>query len=130
MLGAKSEFNAVEKQDESGRSPFRLQCPNESTWERPTLMPIYEYQTTGSASCPHCREGFDLLRKLNDPPVISCPECGAPVERKISAPHLNTAGPSMSESNIEKHGFTQYRKVEKGVYEKTTGKGPDFISKD
>jgi len=33
-------------------------------------------------------------------------------------------------NHIEKHGFTQYRKVGKGVYEKTAGKGPDYISGD
>lgn len=93
-------------------------------------MPIYEYQAVEETDCAHCRHGFDVLRKLSDPPLSACPECGAPVRRKISAPNLNTAGASLSESNIEKHGFTQYRKVEKGVYEKTTGKGPDFISKD
>lgn len=93
-------------------------------------MPIYEYQASEPRHCPFCAEGFELLRKLNDPPVTQCPECGAPVVRKISAPNLGNAGPSLDESNIEKHGFTQYRKLEKGVYEKTAGKGPDIISDD
>jgi putative FmdB family regulatory protein len=93
-------------------------------------MPIYEYEPTGDQHCKYCRGGFDRLQRLNEPRLENCPECGAPVTRKISAPNLGNAGPSLSESNIEKHGFTQYRKVEKGVYEKTTGKGPDFISKD
>lgn len=93
-------------------------------------MPIYEYKPSGASHCDFCREGFDRLQKLSDPTLTTCPKCGAEVERKISAPNLATAGPSLSESNIEKHGFTQYRKLEKGVYEKTTGKGPDFISDD
>ena len=93
-------------------------------------MPIYEYRPTGEERCDFCRDGFDVLQKLQATPLEACPECGTPVERIISAPKLATAGPSMSESNIEKHGFTQYRKVEKGVYEKTVGKGPDFISDD
>lgn len=93
-------------------------------------MPIYEYQPEGEANCDFCRDGFELLRKLSDAELDSCPECGGSVIRKISAPNLGNAGPSLDESNIEKHGFTQYRKVEKGVYEKTAGKGPDFISKD
>ena len=93
-------------------------------------MPIYEYHPSKEANCDFCREGFDRLQKLNDPVLESCPECNAAVVRKISAPNLGNAGPSLDESNIEKHGFTQYKKVEKGVYEKTAGKGPDFISKD
>lgn len=98
--------------------------------EQKVPMPIYEYQSSGEAHCDFCRDGFDVLRKLSDPPLEECPECNAAVERKISAPNLGSSGPSLDESNIEKHGFTQYRKVEKGVYEKTVGKGPDFISKD
>lgn len=70
------------------------------------------------------------MRKINDPRLERCPECEAPIVRKISPPNLATSTPSLSEANIEKHGFTQYRKVEKGVYEKTAGKGPDFISDD
>lgn len=93
-------------------------------------MPIYEYQTSGADHCEFCESGFDRLQKLAEPALVACPACGAAVERKISAPNLATAGQSLSESNIEKHGFTQYRKLEKGVYEKTTGKGPDFISDD
>jgi putative FmdB family regulatory protein len=93
-------------------------------------MPIYEYRPAGDLHCDYCRDGFDRLRRLSDPELLACPECGSPVERKISAPNLGKAGPSLDESNIEKHGFTQYRKVEKGVYEKTAGKGPDFISDD
>ena len=67
---------------------------------------------------------------MSDPPVTRCPECNAPVVRKISAPNLGIAAPSLDESNIEKHGFTQYRKLEKGVYEKTAGQGPDINSDD
>ena len=97
---------------------------------KPTTMPIYEYRPSGPKTCPFCAGGFEILRKLQDPPLEECPECGAPVERCLSAPNLGTSGPSLDKSNLEKHGFTQYRKVEKGRYEKTAGKGPDFISDD
>jgi hypothetical protein len=36
----------------------------------------------------------------------------------------------LRESNIEKAGFTQYKKIGKGVYEKTAGKGPGIIKND
>jgi len=50
------------------------------------------------------------------------------VRRKISRPNLASQAPSLSDENVEKHGFTKFKKVEKGVYEKTAGKGPDFIT--
>jgi putative FmdB family regulatory protein len=91
-------------------------------------MPIYEYQANGKQHCTYCGDGFELLRKISAPAINQCPECGAPVERKISAPNLGGSGPSLNTNNIEKHGFTQYKKSGKGVYEKTAGKGPDVIS--
>jgi putative FmdB family regulatory protein len=104
--------------------------PHQATNRVIATMPIYEYEPAGDRHCTFCVNGFELLRKLDDAAVDYCPECDAPVVRRISAPNLGSAGPSLSESNIEKHGFTQYRKVEKGVNKKTTGKGPDFISDD
>ena len=91
-------------------------------------MPIYEYQASGKACCDHCRSAFDVLQKISDKPLELCPECFNPVARKISRPNLASPGPSLSKENIEKHGYTQFKKVEKGVYEKTAGKGPDYIT--
>ena len=93
-------------------------------------MPIYEYQTSGDQHCEYCTCGFKKKKKINDPKLTQCPECGAPVIRKISAPNLGGSGPSLDTANIEKQGFTQYKKSGKGVYEKTAGKGPNVISPD
>ena len=98
-------------------------------------MPIYEYmpKTDGceSAACETCRNGIERLQKLSDPPLAACPDCGAPLERVISAPQV-AAGQShvLREGHLAKHGFTQYRKVGKGKYEKTAGNGPPTISDD
>lgn len=91
-------------------------------------MPIYAYVAEGETSCPHCADPFELRQRIDDARLDCCPECGAPVRRVISAPALATGSPSLSEANLEKHGFTQYRKREKGVYEKTVGKGPKVIT--
>ena len=91
-------------------------------------MPIYEYQASGQKSCDHCAKAFDVMQKMTDEPLKFCPECHNPVQRKISRPNLTSAPPSLKQDNLEKHGFTQFKKVEKGVYEKTAGKGPDFIT--
>jgi len=91
-------------------------------------MPIYVYKHNGPASCENCEAGFERLQKLGDSPLTECPECNAEIQRVVTAPNLARPSPSLDESNIDKHGFTQYRKLEKGVYEKTAGKGPGIIS--
>ena len=91
-------------------------------------MPIYEYRPLTENSCSFCRDGFELLRKISDPDLVVCPECGAGVKRVLSAPNLASSSTSLDTANLEKHGFTQYRKSGKGVYEKTAGKGPGVIS--
>lgn len=91
-------------------------------------MPIYVYQAAADGGCDHCRNGFEKLQKLRDDPLSQCPHCLGPVTKVVSAPNLASAGADLSEKNIEQHGFTQYRKVEKGVYEKTAGKGPGLLS--
>ncbi len=93
-------------------------------------MPIYEYQPKFEKGCNFCSEGFELMRKISEPKLRVCPQCGVEVERIISAPNLAKSGPSLKPGNLEKHGFTQYRKSGKGVYEKTAGKGPNVISGD
>lgn len=94
-------------------------------------MPIHEYIPSSERDCPHCRNGFDVLQRLDAPPVPACPACGAPTRMRISAPHV-VAGQRqrLTESHLEKHGFTQYRRAGGGVYEKTAGKGPAYISDD
>ena len=93
-------------------------------------MPIYEY-IADNAACEQCRAGFDVMQRLADAELTVCPQCGAPVHRKVSAPSLAIGGAHLlKESNVEKNGFTQYRRAGGGVYEKTAGKGPKFISGD
>ncbi len=93
-------------------------------------MPIYEYRPSG-ASCATCRDGIERLQKLSDPPLAACPDCGAALQRVLNAPQV-VAGEAhrLREGHLAKHGFTQYRKVGKGKYEKTTGNGPPTISDD
>lgn len=93
-------------------------------------MPIYEYRPSSEGHCEFCSAGFEVIQKINDPRLSHCPECGAPVARQLSAPTIGTTGPSLDAANIEKHGFTQYRRAGQGVYEKTAGKGPDVIKDD
>ena len=93
-------------------------------------MPIYEY-AAAAKGCPHCEGHFDVLQKLSEPALTQCPQCGAAVVRVISAPSVAMGNSHLlKEKNVEKRGFTQYRRAGKGVYEKTAGKGPKYISGD
>ena len=93
-------------------------------------MPIYVYIAEGEASCSACAESFELRQRIDDERLSACPRCGAAVRRVITPPSLSTGSVNLSEANLEKHGFTQYRKREKGVYEKTAGRGPKVIRDD
>lgn len=91
-------------------------------------MPIYEYAATGKG-CAHCENRFDVRQKIADAELSACPRCGAAVRRVISAPAIAMGNAhTLKERHAEKHGFTQYRRAGGGVYEKTAGKGPKYIS--
>lgn len=90
-------------------------------------MPIYEYAPDGGG-CARCQGRFDVLQRIADPPLAQCPECGQPCHRVPSAASVAAGGAHrLKESHVGAHGFTQYRKVGKGKYEKTVGRGPDTI---
>jgi putative FmdB family regulatory protein len=95
-------------------------------------MPIYEYRRSDTATgCATCTPGFDRLQRMSDADLSHCPDCGAAVMRVISAPSLAIGGAHLiKEKKVGDAGFTQYRKIGKGVYEKTAGKGPNIISGD
>lgn len=95
-------------------------------------MPIYRYQVrTDKPGCTRCAPGFEVIQKMADAPLVQCPSCGVSVRKVITAPNVAAGAAHLTApGHIEKHGFTQYRKVGKGVYEKTAGKGPDYISGD
>lgn len=92
-------------------------------------MPIYEYRSKDERGCRHCLAGFTRLEKLNDSPTLACPSCHAPVKRVISAPHVQRGQAHLlTPKKAHEAGFTQYKKIGKGVYEKTAGRGPRIIS--
>jgi putative FmdB family regulatory protein len=40
-------------------------------------MPIYEYQ------CQKCKHQFEAIRKVSDPPLTTCPQCGKESLKKL-----------------------------------------------
>ena len=48
-------------------------------------MPIYEYQAIDpQKGCSKCRDRFEVLQKVNDPPLNRCPSCGGKIRKIIS----------------------------------------------
>jgi putative FmdB family regulatory protein len=92
-------------------------------------MPIYEYAPT-SGHCEKCNGVFEVMQRMADAKLTACPACGQPCERRISKVALG-GNWSLSDSRIRQSGLTQYKKVEKGVYEKTAGtEGPEHLFKN
>lgn len=89
-------------------------------------MPLYRY-VPESGGCDHCQGGFELLQSVDSPTECACPQCGT-ICRRAFAPFKPMRGVKslLSPKNLERHGFTQYRRTSEG-YEKVCGPGPDFL---
>ena len=96
-------------------------------------MPMYVY----AVILPDGIEGetFEVLQGMSEPPLTRHPDTGEPVQRLLSMPNAPRkpgvgSKADLSTKNLERLGFTQYKKAGGGKYEKTAGQGPDMISKD
>ena len=96
-------------------------------------MPLYAYRPTSSQTCEMCDGGFELIQRMNEDRLTECPHCGHPCERLLSRVSFSSSTPTkpnMSNSNLERLGFTQYRRNRDGTYRKSFGKGPDKVTKN
>jgi putative FmdB family regulatory protein len=49
-------------------------------------MPLYEYE------CKSCGKHTEKIQKFSDAEITTCPHCGGPLERVISAPAISFKG--------------------------------------
>lgn len=64
-------------------------------------MPIYEYENPDpSTACGKCATRFELLQSSGEPPVSSCPCCGAPVNMVLSRCHAAFAARNESHARV------------------------------
>lgn len=95
-------------------------------------MPLYEYRAP-HGGCEICQTGFEVVQRMSEDPLKSCPQCGNPVEKTISMVSFNKQKSEkklLSRGNLEKNGFVRYEKSKDGTYVKTAGKeGPETIRK-
>jgi putative FmdB family regulatory protein len=59
-------------------------------------MPIYEYQ------CQSCEHQLEVLRKISDEPLVTCPECGKDsLRKKVSAAAFRLKGGGWYETDFK-----------------------------
>lgn len=97
-------------------------------------MPLYEYELI--TDDPRRAERYEFLQGMDEPPLTRHPDTGKPIRRIVAAPSLpgNPSRPSatqsLSDKNLDRLGFTKYRKTGDGRYEKTAGaEGPSYINR-
>jgi len=74
-----------------------------------------------------CDGKVEVLQGIHDPALEFCPTCGNEVRKVISRASIKIDS-SVSADSAAKKGFSTFRKLEKGKYEKIAGEGPDIIS--
>ena len=97
-------------------------------------MPTYDYAVIKPDGT--LGEPFEVFQSMSDPPLTKYPETGEPVKRLVSAPglalnHSDASDKSkLSDSNLDRLGFTKYERSGDNTWDKTAGKGPGQISRD
>ncbi len=96
-------------------------------------MPLYEsviFNDDGPQG-----ETFEVLQRISEPPLKKHPQSGQKVQRIMAAPSVKkkySGGPitgDTSDKNLDRLGFTKYKKSKVGTYEKILGDGPDLIKR-
>lgn len=61
-------------------------------------MPIYEYE------CRRCSRRLEIMRRMSDPPLTECPECGGELRKLVSAPAFQFKGTGWYVTDYAKKG--------------------------
>lgn len=92
-------------------------------------MPLYDYAPV-SGDCDQCKGRFEVVQRLAEPKLTTCPTCSKPVERLISAAAIGGKY-AITPGKIKDLGMTQYKKAGDGIYERTAGTGgPQLINRN
>ena len=91
-------------------------------------MPTYVYEVINEDGSGG--ERFEVFQKMSDAALTAHPQTGKPVRRVFQPPAVHTSGSALSNSNLERLGFTKYERAGDGHFEKKAGQGPNVISAD
>lgn len=63
-------------------------------------MPTYAYRAVDKKkSCDHCESGFEIIQRMTEPPLTSCPCCKNFVSRILFAPAVVVKGSPLTETD-------------------------------
>ncbi len=63
-------------------------------------MPTYVYEAVDpQKSCDACRSGFEIVQRMTDPALTSCPGCNHEIRRVIFAPSVVVKGSPTTETD-------------------------------
>ena len=63
-------------------------------------MPTYAYRAVNpDRCCNHCRSGFEVIQRMNEPVLTCCPQCQSPICRVLFAPTVVIKGRPPTETD-------------------------------
>jgi putative FmdB family regulatory protein len=66
-------------------------------------MPIYEYEPASPGrGCRKCSPVLEVIQRISDTPLSTCPECGKEIRRKISRIRVILPGSAKGKDEVEK----------------------------
>lgn len=97
-------------------------------------MPTYVYEILDAKGRPTERT-LEIVQSIKADALTTHPETGEPVRRAIVPPVIGTGmskrSSTLSNTNLERLGFTKYERKGQGYMERTAGKaGPRSIGGD
>jgi len=87
-------------------------------------MPIYEYE------CIANRHRFEVIQKLNDPPVTHCTVCGEPVQKLLSSPAIQFKGSGWYITDYARKGRSGSESSESKTTEQKSSESSTTTSKE
>jgi len=99
-------------------------------------MPIYVYGPKSGPgekrACETCAGTFEIVQRMSEEALTHCPKCGGAIERILTTPSVTGVKRYRKRSprEIAQAGFTQYKRMGHGYYEKQFGQGPRTLHGD
>ena len=99
------------------RDSFAMQLASAAKPCKVTAMPIYVYELC-EGDCKVCGGCFEIQRPINREPLTNCPLCRKAVKKVIGNVNSPKLTKPLSVSDAKNAGFSVWKKVGKGEYER------------